>query len=148
MDAVRVRGKEGNVVEKEKQVIDFQDMMEMQKELFEPHRDEWDPLEPRWARNRLLWMVEEVGECIAIIKKKGDAAIMEDEAVRENFCAEAADVLMYLNDVLISYGITPEEISGAYVAKHEYNMRRNYNRQNQKLYTEKVLSQGETGENS
>lgn len=124
----------------EKKIIDFQDMMDMQRELYEPHRDEWDPLEPQYARNRLLWMVEEVGECIAIIKKKGDAAIVEDEAVRENFCAEASDVLMYLNDVLISYGITPQEISQAYQAKHRYNMERNYNKQNERLYREKVLS--------
>jgi NTP pyrophosphatase (non-canonical NTP hydrolase) len=130
----------GNVEEK-KPVINFQDMMEMQRELYEPHQGEWEPLAPPYARNRLLWMVEEVGECIAIIKKKGDAAIMEDQAVRENFCAEAADVLMYLNDVLISYGVSPEEISRAYVEKHAYNMRRNYNKQNEKLYTEKVLSE-------
>lgn len=128
----------------EKKIIDFQDMMDMQRELYEPHRDEWDPLEPQYARNRLLWMVEEVGECIAIIKKKGDAAIVEDEAVRENFCAEASDVLMYLNDVLISYGITPQEISQAYRAKHRYNMERNYNKQNERLYREKVLSNSGT----
>ena len=38
-------------------------------------------------------MIEEVGECISIIKKKGDDAIMNDEAVRKAFVEEMGDVL-------------------------------------------------------
>ena len=40
-------------------------------------------------------MVEEIGEVIAILKKKGSTAIAEDPAVREAFLGEMADVLMY-----------------------------------------------------
>ena len=119
-----------------KPVIDFADMQQMQKNLQELHKGEWNPLTPLQARNQMLWLVDELGEAIAIIKKKGEQGIMEDENVRENFCAEIADVLMYLNDVLICYDITPEEISEAYVKKHEYNMKRNYVKQNEKLYNE------------
>lgn len=119
-----------------KPVIDFADMQQMQKNLQELHKGEWNPLTPLQARNQMLWLVDELGEAIAIIKKKGEQGIMEDENVRENFCAEMADVLMYLNDVLLCYDITPEEISEAYVKKHEYNMKRNYVKQNEKLYNE------------
>lgn len=119
-----------------KPVIDFADMQQMQKNLQELHKGEWNPLTPLQARNQMLWLVDELGEAIAIIKKKGEKGIMEDKNVRENFCAEIADVLMYLNDVLLCYDITPEEISEAYVKKHEYNMKRNYVKQNEKLYNE------------
>lgn len=93
-----------------KTVIDFADMQQMQKNLQELHKGEWNPLTPLQARNQMLWLVDELGEAIAIIKKKGEQGIMEDENVRENFCAEMADVLMYLNDVLLCYDISPEEI--------------------------------------
>lgn len=53
-------------------------MMAMQRELWEIHKDSWSPMEPQYARDFLLFMIEEVGECIAIMKKKGDAAIAED----------------------------------------------------------------------
>ena len=119
-----------------KNVIDFADMQNMQKELQELHKGEWNPLTPIQARNQMLWLVDELGEAIAIIKKKGEHGIMEDENIRENFCAEIADVLMYLNDVLLCYDITPEEISAAYTKKHDYNMKRNYVKQNEKLYHE------------
>lgn len=119
-----------------KNVIDFADMQQMQKALQELHKGEWNELTPIQARNQMLWLVDELGEAIAIIKKKGEHGIMDDPNVRENFCAEMADVLMYLNDVLLCYDITPEEISEAYVKKHEYNMKRNYVKQNEKLYHE------------
>ena len=117
--------------------INFSDMRRMQLELAESHKGKWDPLEPKQARNQLLWLVEELGEAIAIIKKKGEDAIMNDETVRDNFCAELSDVLMYFNDALICYNISPEEISEAYSRKHAYNMKRDYAKQNARLYINK-----------
>lgn len=106
--------------------LKISDMMNMQKELFELHKDTWSPMEAEYGRNFILWMMEEIGESIAIIKKKGDTAIMKDEMVRKSFCEEMSDVLMYFNDTLLRYGITAEEISEAYIAKHNKNMGRNY----------------------
>ncbi|HWR18697.1 MAG TPA: dATP/dGTP pyrophosphohydrolase domain-containing protein [Clostridia bacterium] len=37
-----------------------------------------------------------------------------------------SDVLMYFTDTLLRYGVTPEELSAAYVNKHERNIKRNY----------------------
>lgn len=114
--------------------LKISDMMSMQKELFELHKETWSPMEPEYGRNFILWMMEEVGESIAIIKKKGDKAIMEDESVRKAFCEEMSDVLMYFHDTLLRYGITAEEISNAYIEKHERNMGRNYSEEYQKKY--------------
>ena len=55
--------------------INFSEMMKMQKELWEVNKDKWSPMEAKYGRNFLLWMIEEMGEVISIIKKKGDNAI-------------------------------------------------------------------------
>lgn len=109
-------------------------MMQMQRELFEPHKDEWHPMEPAYGKDFLLYMVEEMGEAIAILKKKGSDAVMEDEAVRSAFLEEMADVLMYYNDVLLRYQVTPEEISESYLRKHEKNIGRNFTREYEEKY--------------
>lgn len=102
------------------------DMMAMQMELWEQHRDTWSPMEPCAGRNFILYMIEEIGECVAILKKKGDSAVMEDPAVRVHFTEEMSDVLMYFTDALLRYGVTPEELSEAYLKKHIRNMGRDY----------------------
>jgi len=104
-------------------------MMELQTELWRLHRNDWDPMEPEYGRNSLLWMMEEVGEVAAIIKKKGDGAIMEESEVRTAFVEELSDVLMYYMDTLLRYGVSPEEISAAYRKKHDQNMGRDYQKE-------------------
>lgn len=106
--------------------IKISEMMDMQKELWELHKDKWSPMEAKYGRNFLLWMIEEMGEVISVIKKKGDNAIMTDSEIRDHFVEEMSDVLMYYNDVLLRYNITPNEISSAYIKKHNKNMNRNY----------------------
>lgn len=119
-------------------VIKISDMMQMQMELWELHKDKWSPMEPEYGRNFILWMMEEVGESIAIIKKKGDDAIMREPSVRASFVEEMSDVLMYYTDTLLRYGITPEEISDAYIAKHNRNMGRNFQSEYRDKYGEKA----------
>ena len=111
------------------------DMMKMQKELWELHKDSWSPLEAKYGRNSILWLIEEVGECIVVIKKQGDDAIMNDRSVRLSFIEELSDVLMYYTDTLLRYGITEEEISQAYINKHNRNMKRDYEREYEKMRT-------------
>ncbi len=106
--------------------IKISDMMKMQKELWELNKDIWSPMEAKYGRNFLLWMIEEMGEAISVIKKKGDNAIMENLEIRKHFVEEMSDVLMYYTETLLRYGITPEEISSAYIEKHNKNMNRNY----------------------
>ena len=111
------------------------DMMKMQRELFELHKDKWSPMEPDYGKDYFLWMIEEIGESIQIIKKKGNSAIMNDKAVRKAFCEEMSDVLMYFNDILLRYSVSPKEISEAYVSKHSRNMGRNFSDEYKNMYT-------------
>lgn len=109
-------------------------MMQLQKELFELHKDQWYPLEPEYGKDSILFMMEEVGETIAVLKKKGPNAIMENPAVREAFLTEMADVLMYYTDVLLRFHVTPEEISEAFVRKHARNMGRDFAKEYKEKY--------------
>ena len=114
--------------------LSISQMMQMQKALFELHKDKWYPMEPEYGKDFILYMVEEIGEAIAVIKKKGSNAIMEDPAVREAFLSEMADVLMYYHDVLLRYHVTAEEISEAYTKKHGIDMARDYTREYKEQY--------------
>lgn len=109
-------------------------MMQLQRDLFEKHKDTWTPMESQYGKEFILYMIEEVGEVIAILKKKGDTAVMEDAAVRQAFLSEMADVLMYYNDILLRFNVTPQEISQAYTDKHNYDMQRNYEREYKEQY--------------
>lgn len=60
-------------------------------------------------------MIEEMGECISIIKKKGINDIMENKGVRDRFLEEITDVQNYYIEVLERLNITPEEFSKAYI---------------------------------
>ena len=91
-------------------------------------------MEPAYGKDFILYMVEEIGETIAILKKKGSDAVMEDPAVREAFLAEMADVLMYYHDILLRYHVTPEEISLAYLKKHTYDQKRDYAKEYKEQY--------------
>lgn len=88
---------------------------------------------PELGHMSLLWSIDELGEVIAILKKKGAAAIMENESVRAHFTEEIVDVFMYLFDMMECYGITAEEFTEAYLAKFRRNLGRDW-RENNALY--------------
>ena len=110
------------------------EMMQMQRDLYAKHEGEWSPMEPEFGKDSILYMMEEVGEVIAIVKKKGGQQILSDEEVRQAFLEEMADVLMYYNDVLLRYHVTAEEIADAYRRKHAHNMGRDYRKQYEEMY--------------
>jgi NTP pyrophosphatase (non-canonical NTP hydrolase) len=107
------------------------ELIAKQQKLREAH--DWDPHIPENGRNSLLWSVDELGEVIAIIKKKGDRAIIDNPVVRAHFVEEVADVIMYLCDMMDCYSITGEEFSAAYDAKWKRNMTRSWS-ENASLY--------------
>ncbi len=100
------------------------EMLEMQKTLQEKYRDRWEGISPEVGKNKILWMIGEAGEVIDIIKKHGDEAACRDEKLRAHLVEELADVLMHFGDVLLCYGISPEELKRSYVAKFQKNMTR------------------------
>lgn len=99
-------------------------MHDIQKELQAKYLDKWGGLSPERSVRTLLWMMGEAGEVADIIKKKGEAAIMNDPAIRRDFVEEMCDVLMYFNDLMLCYGISPEELEDIYEEKHARNMKR------------------------
>lgn len=114
--------------------LSISQMMQMQKTLFQPNKDKWSPMEPEYGKDFILYMVEEIGETIAILKKKGCDAVLSDPDVRSIFLEEMADVLMYYNDILLRFHVTPEEISEAYLRKHDRNIGRDYTHEYEELY--------------
>jgi len=106
--------------------LKLSEMLKCQMELWEKHKAVWPPMEPVDARNCFLWMMEELGEVMPIIKKKGEEAIMSDATIKAHFTEELVDVLMYYLDVLNRYGITGEELSEVYIRKHNKNMGRDF----------------------
>ena len=100
------------------------EMLEMQKALQEKYKDKWEGISPEIGKNKLLWMVGEIGEVIDVIKKNVDHKACEESAERSHLVEELADVLMYYNDVLLCYGITAEELKAAYTEKFHKNMGR------------------------
>lgn len=106
------------------ETFDFHKMQLMQKELQEKYKDQWGGLSPEKGREMLLWMIIEAGEIGDIIKKNRDHDILHDQEVRTHFVEEICDVLMYLNDVMLCYSVTPEELQRVYLKKHDKNMDR------------------------
>lgn len=100
------------------------EMQEMQKLLQEKYKDKWEPIGPEIGKNKLLWMIGEIGEVIDIVKKNGGTKTSTDGELRKELVEEMADVLMYYNDVMLCYGITEEELKQAYIDKFEKNMKR------------------------
>ncbi len=96
----------------------------MQEQLQEKYKDKWEHISPEVGKNKLLWMIGEIGEVIDIVKKNGGAKACENSEIRKELVEELADVLMYYNDVLLCYGITAEELKQAYAEKFERNMKR------------------------
>ena len=105
-------------------VLNFDEMQQMQRRLQKKYLDKWGGLSPRKGRDTLLWMMIEAGEAADIIKKRGDDAIMEDKESREAFIEELTDVMMYFNDLLLCYDISPDALAEVYRKKHEKNMSR------------------------
>ncbi len=119
--------------------LNISDMQKMQLELYEVNKKNWNDMEPKAAKSHILYMIEEIGECISIIKKKGINAIMEDKDIRARFIEEITDVQKYYIEVLNRLKITPEEYSKAYIDKHNSNMNRDFEKENTQKYNKKTF---------
>lgn len=113
------------------------EMLKFSKALWEKNKDNWSPMEPKYGKSFILYMIEEIGEVISIVKKKGEDEIMDNNEVRERFIEEMGDVLMYYMDVLNRFNVTSEEFSKIYLNKYISNMDRNYEKQYKNFITNK-----------
>ena len=89
------------------------EMLDMQKALQERYKGQWETISPETGKNKLLWMVGEIGEVSDILKKHGAEAACQDLVLRASLVEELADVLMYYNDVLLCYGISAADLKRA-----------------------------------
>lgn len=107
-------------------MVDFRlsEMLEMQRALQEKYKHKWELICPEAGKNKLLWMIGEIGEVIDIVKKHGGVKASTDNELKKDLIEELADVLMYYNDVLLCYGISAEELKQVYTEKFEKNMKR------------------------
>lgn len=112
-------------------------MMELQLQLWEKNKDNWNPMEPKYGKNSLLWLFEELGEVVAIVKKQGEDKIMNEQVVRDHFVEEMSDVLMYYLDVLLRFGVTPEELSKIFLEKSLKNLDRDYHKEYSTQYAKR-----------
>jgi NTP pyrophosphatase (non-canonical NTP hydrolase) len=100
------------------------EMLEMQRILQDKYKDKWEPICPESGKNKILWMMGEVGEVIDIVKKNGGEMASSDPEIRKDLIEELSDVLMFFNDILLCYDISAEELKEIYVRKFEKNMTR------------------------
>ena len=109
----------------EDKTLSIRDMYEYQRNLQAKYAEKWgEPIGPEMSKNKLLWTYGEMAEAGDILKKKGTQAAMNDPELRRAFMEEVGDVMMYLYDVLLCLGMTPEEFSDTYRAKCERNKNR------------------------
>ena len=97
--------------------LDIGEMLEHQKNL--PREV---PLKPEAGVRAALCANNVMCRLNDYIKKMGHEAILNDAVVRDDFVDDFCDVLMHLNDILVCYNITPEEVTKEYREKNDYNM--------------------------
>jgi len=115
------------------------EMMKMSYDLYEENKDSWSPMAPEYGRDFILYMIEEIGEVISVVKKKSIDEIMTEGPVRSHMIEELSDVLMYFIDCLNRYNISAEEFSNTYKKKFESNMKRNFKMDHENFITEKSV---------
>lgn len=119
--------------------LSIKEMMTMSHELYELNKESWSPMTPEYGKDFILYMIEEVGEVISVVKKKQLDEIMSEGPVRDHMVVELSDVLMYFVDCLNRYQISAEELSTAYRKKFDRNMKRNFDKDHGTFITEKTI---------
>ena len=102
--------------------LDIREMRELQQRLQERYAGWWEPVDPEHGKNKMLWMLAELGEAIQVVKRHPASDIMAEDSIRHDFVEELADVLMYFNDILLCFDISAEEFERVYREKHARNM--------------------------
>ena len=100
------------------------EMKDMQRKLQDKYIEKRECIGQETGKNKLLWMIGEIGEVIDIVKKNGGTKACSDAKLRNDLVEEMADVLMNYNDVMLCYGISAEELKQSYLEKYKKNMGR------------------------
>ncbi|MDO4389922.1 MAG: MazG-like family protein [Eubacteriales bacterium] len=108
------------------ETLSIREMYLYQQRLQEKYARQWgEPIEPDTAVRKLLWAHGELAEAGDILKKNGPIEEMLTHPEKKRHLAEElGDAMMYMYDVMLCCGITPEEFSEIYKAKCERNKNR------------------------
>lgn len=108
------------------ETLSIREMYLYQQRLQEKYARQWgEPIEPGTAVRKLLWAHGELAEAGDILKKNGPIEEMLTHPEKKRHLAEElGDAMMYMYDVMLCCGITPEEFSEIYKAKCERNKNR------------------------
>jgi NTP pyrophosphatase (non-canonical NTP hydrolase) len=105
--------------------LTINEMYEYQKALQDKYQVQWgEPICPEMSIHKLLWAYGEMAEAGDIIKKNPMEKIMTDPELRRHIMEELGDTMMYMFDVMLCLGMTPDEFSEIYRAKCERNKNR------------------------
>ena len=64
------------------------EMKKIQETLQEKYKDKWEGISSKVGKNKLLWMIGEIGEVIDIVKKHGGDKASSDETLRKELIEE------------------------------------------------------------
>ena len=108
------------------ETLSIREMYLYQHRLQEKYARQWgEPIEPDTDVRKLLWAHGELAEAGDILKKNGPIEEMLTHPEKKRHLAEElGDAMMYMYDVMLCCGITPEEFSEIYKAKCERNKNR------------------------
>ena len=108
------------------ETLSIREMYLYQQRLQEKYARQWgEPIEPDTAVRKLLWAHGELAEAGDILKKNGPIEEMLTHPEKKRHLAEElGDAMMYMYDVMLCCGITPEVFSEIYKAKCERNKNR------------------------
>ena len=108
------------------ETLSIREMYLYQQRLQEKYARQWgEPIEPDTAVRKLLWAHGELAEAGDTLTHPGPRAetLTHPETTR-HLAEESGDAMMYMYDVMLCCGITPEEFSEIYKAKCERNKNR------------------------
>ena len=108
------------------ETLSIREMYLYQQRLQEKYARQWgEPIEPDTSVRKLLWAHGELAEAGYILKKNGPIEEMLTHPEKKRHLAEElGDAMMYMYDVMLCCGITPEEFSEISKAKCERNKNR------------------------
>lgn len=99
------------------EIFGFHQMQKIKKELQESCDAKRESNCSIMEQNELLWMIGEIAEVTEIVRKNGDVRIMQDMEVRKQFVEELYEVVMYVNDMMQYYDITPQDLQEVHAEK-------------------------------
>jgi len=99
------------------EIFGFHQMQTIKKELQESCDAKRESNCPIQGQNELLWTLGGIAEVTEIVRDNGDMRIMQDMEVRKQFVEELYEVVMYVNDMMQYYDITPQDLQEVHAEK-------------------------------